>query len=81
MKIQEKEVKIGQTIRVSGVVGRVIEIDESFLKNGKRLCRFRLDCPERKKTSRGVFASGTSYCVKAKIIWTDCRETTIVTTY
>lgn len=81
MKIQAKDIVPGQTIYISGVKGKVIDIKESFLKNGTRVCNFLIDCPERKTKLRGAFSKKQTLTIRAKRIWTDCRETTLLNIY
>ena len=80
MRIQAKDVKLGQDIAVSGVRGKVIDIKESFLKNGKKVCVFRLDCPARNAKLGRSFANKT-IAVPARIASVDCKATTFVNLY
>lgn len=80
MKIQANEIKVGNIIKLGDCVGNVLEIQESFQKNGKRLLSFLIDSPERIEKQR--LMNGTmEVIVPAKKRFETCKETTKVTVY
>lgn len=80
MKIQANEIKVGQIIWLNDLKGEVLEIKESFQKNGKRLIQFLVDSPERVEVQRG-YIKNFEVVVPAKKYWVKCKETTKVKTY
>lgn len=80
MKIQANEIKVGQIIWLNDLKGEVLEIKESFQKNGKRLIHFLVDSPERVEVQRG-YIKNLEVIVPAKKYWEKCKETTKVKTY
>ena len=80
MKIQANEIKVGNTIKLGDCVGSVLEIKESFQKNGKRLLSFLIDSPERIEKQR-LMVGTMEVVVPAKKYWEQCKETTKVKVY
>jgi hypothetical protein len=80
MKIQAKEIKVGNIIKLGDCVGNVLEIKESFQKNGKRLLSFLIDSPERIEKQRLMIGT-MDVLVPAKKRFETCKETTKVTIY
>jgi len=80
MKLQANEIKVGNTIKLGDCVGNVLEIKESFQKNGKRLLSFLIDSPERIEKQR-LMAGTMEVVVPAKKRFETCKETTKVHVY
>ena len=80
MKIQANEIKVGQIILLNDLKGEVLEIKESFQKNGKRLIHFLVDSPERVEKQR-LMVGTMEVVVPAKKYWEQCKETTKVKVY
>ncbi len=80
MKIQANEIKLGNTIKLGDCVGNVLEIKESFQKNGKRLLSFLIDSPERIEKQR-LMVGTMDVVVPAKKRFETCKETTKVQVY
>ena len=80
MKIQANEIKVGNTIWLNDLKGEVLEIKESFQKNGKRLLNFLIDSPERIEVQRG-YIKNFEVVVPAKKYWEQCKDTTKVKVY